>query len=480
METFDMVLPLMDDRTLTILEDSYVVKDGQVSVVAWPSRPYQYMIYVTTPSKRTVMQIYDHKSYVIKEEKVTSSQTFGNYRTLNDDDWKYEGLVLVQGVNQSVWTSTGGLPAGGGGKQEFDLLGASQVAPNKWKLHLDETNTTLYNIEGLAGAGDIVVQRTSINYLANLTDDMTVEQALSAVYKSYKVTEHIPNPGDPKTVPYVHPLLAKTHVITEETRQFFESQKPAECTPNEGESPPPIACYTIVEGTSSYDFFYADSAPPGRRLIKLNRFQYPTGCRADINTLQDPNVCLFIDIDAEPQKLGVELGLLLQDVNKPSSTGVLGLDIVLSWPGGKTLESLRFFGVTCATIWQVKTPAGVGLALNICFNGNATSTDQVAVTLTFTQLGSSGQKMTVAGVAKGTAQGGKMFASADSLVTAGAEDKSTDAAVSFDLNASSREDLITLWSFLSGFDFEVGRKILNWRMVYHWRVEQWGTGTIIL
>ncbi|KAF4691606.1 hypothetical protein FOZ60_015185 [Perkinsus olseni] len=402
----------MDDGTLTVLEDTYVAKDGQVSVVAWPSRPYQYMVYVTTPTKRTVLQIYNHKSYVIKDEAVKSSQTFGNYRTLNDDDWQYQGLVSVQGEMQALWVSTGGLPASADGKQEFDILGASEVAPNKWKLYLDKTNTTLYNIEGVGGADDTMIQHTSISYWANLTVDMTLEEAMADLYKVYDVQEHIPQPGDPGTVPYVHPLLADTHVITEETREFFQSHEPADCKPKSGEggSPQPIDCYRITPG-SSYNFFHYGTTPPGRGLHKLNKFQYPRGCKTNSKKLQVPNVCLFIDADAGPLTLELDIGVFSQDLG-----------------GAKKMFTV---------------------------DGEATGQAKM--------LGD--RKVTV---------------SADSRVSAGAEDKSTDAAVFYDVNASNEEYKLSLWSFMSGADFEVGKKILNWRRVYHWRVEQWAIGDISL
>ncbi|EER01069.1 hypothetical protein Pmar_PMAR015407 [Perkinsus marinus ATCC 50983] len=170
METFDMVLPLMDDGSLTILEDIYVVKDGQVSVVSWPSRPYQYIVYFTTPTERRILQIYGHGSYVIEDEPVKSVQTFGKHRNLRDDGWEYKGIVMENAVKQTLWVSTGGLPTGGGGEQEFDLLGAAEVAPNKWKLYLDETNTTLTSIEGVGGSDDTVLQRTTITFWADLAE----------------------------------------------------------------------------------------------------------------------------------------------------------------------------------------------------------------------------------------------------------------------------------------------------------------------
>ncbi|KAF4648970.1 hypothetical protein FOL47_002602, partial [Perkinsus chesapeaki] len=46
METYGLTLPGMEDGSITTREDMIVAKDGQVTVKAMPSRPYQFIMTV--------------------------------------------------------------------------------------------------------------------------------------------------------------------------------------------------------------------------------------------------------------------------------------------------------------------------------------------------------------------------------------------------------------------------------------------------
>ncbi|KAF4657930.1 hypothetical protein FOL47_008234 [Perkinsus chesapeaki] len=476
-ETFGRTLPLMDDGTLTILEDTFVVEDGQASVVAWPSRPYQYMAYVFKNNERSVYQFYNHVSYLIRKDDVKSEQSFGTNVSLLDYDWKYQGLKLVKGVNRSVWASTEGLPEGHGG-EKFNFLGDGEVVPNKWILYLDETNTTLYNIEAVGGPKDTLLQTSEITYWKSLDDSMTVKDALASINNIYGVEKQIPGPADPDAVPYVHPVLADTHIITEDTRQFFQFITPADCKPRTSEGPPsPIDCYRIEKGTSSYAFFHDNAESNARCLIKLNRFQYPSGCKRNPNLVQDPNVCLFIDVDFNQGSLEADVGIVPQDITSPTTRAVAGFTTLMSWPGGENIESVTISGRSCAVVWQAGVDAKSGVSLSLCVKGDATSKKDVklSMSVTYSQVGGSG-KFTTTNDLRGSALPKNITVVVEGAVSGSAETNATSALVSYDVNVSNRRHMMNEWAFLAGTDFEVSKKILNWRRVYHWRWEQWAVG----
>ncbi|KAF4687843.1 hypothetical protein FOZ60_003461 [Perkinsus olseni] len=326
METMGLVLPGMDDgKSLTTRQDVFIAKDGQVTLQASPSHPYQYLLTSDTDTHSQTLQLFDKKSFLVQHVAKQKGDSPGRRlvdasRTLEDDGWVHQGLVEVDGQKVNKWVMSGpqGLDPKSGAN--FTALAQTGLMANSWTLYTDEADKQIVKLLATNSfENDKVYQETVVTHWEELEAATTVDDAMQHVYSAYEIGDHSADPPTPDQAPLLDARLIKTHLISESARLFFNDGEMPDWRSRKrlrraDQSSPSIDYFDIVEGSASHKYFLAQYDPDHRQLLNLPKFQFPSGCKIGKVTNGCP-YCLNIDIGVNTTTLTLDFGMTFVDVH---------------------------------------------------------------------------------------------------------------------------------------------------------------------
>mmetsp|Transcript_8524 Transcript_8524/g.9550 ORF Transcript_8524/g.9550 Transcript_8524/m.9550 type:complete len:323 (-) Transcript_8524:69-1037(-) len=226
-ETYGLTLPGMEDGSLTTRQDVIVTKEGQVTVEAAPSRPYQYMMHVETPKLHRVDQIFMNTARTVLEETQGTQRMLAaatqNSKSLEEDGWIKEGEESIDGGSFTKWSRSG--PEGVNPKDgtNYTALYETGLQPNVWILYTDESANKPHKLVAVnTFKSGKVFQETTIDSWEALDDKVGVNEATNEMLSTYNVDSSRALAAGDMKVPFVDSAYLDFDYIPEQARSFFE------------------------------------------------------------------------------------------------------------------------------------------------------------------------------------------------------------------------------------------------------------------
>ncbi|KAF4697250.1 hypothetical protein FOZ60_009874 [Perkinsus olseni] len=496
-ETYGLTLPGMEDGSLTTRQDVIATKEGQVTIEASPSRPYQYMMYVETPELRKVDQIFMNTARTVLVETRGTERMLAvatqNSQSLEEDGWINEGAESVDGGSYTKWVLHG--PEGVNPKDgtNYTALYETGLQPDTWVLYTDESANRPHKLLAInTHKNGKVFQETTIDSWESLGDEVGVQHATNEMFSTYNVdSSRLLSTGDMK-VPFVDSAYLTVDYIPESARAFFEDGEDYDWIPEhrslrQGAGFKGIQYFTIEKGSAADSFFRANRM---RELIQIAKFEFPKSCK-DKDGKQIPGkYCLYVQLDVTTDpSVSLEAGMTFVDVNNPDITAHLKLAVSLKDTDGSAVLDLSFEAGGCAVVFQVGE--GFSLSINVCITGKAsgenllqadkrTFSGSVELTVSFNvNVPVAGSIIHWAITAKlgVTAKPQNDISAYGSLGT----DVSlwiAGAAVSIDIKGNTVSHMANRWEFVSGVNFNAWVKVLFWGTSWSHRWEIWHAGPV--
>ncbi|KAF4658802.1 hypothetical protein FOL47_007812 [Perkinsus chesapeaki] len=373
-ETMGMVLPGMDDgKSFTIYQDVFIVNGGQVTVQASPNYPYQYLLMAETPETTETAQFFNKKSFPVykasrRESKRPPMRRLKADHTLEDDTWVHHGIIEVDGQKVNKWVKAGVEGVDPQSGINSSSLIETGLLPNTWILMTDESDKKMVKLLGVNSFEDgKVFQETSVIYWEDLSEGMTIEEALSYVYSQYDIGDEAPQPASGDDAPTLHSHLVRTHLVGESTRKFFKDGKKPDWKPrrrlrSSAGSPVPIDYFGLDEGTASAKYFTANKRQ--RHLMNVIEFEFPTGCAAGLEVGEDTPYCLYVDIEDNKKTIA----MVFVDVFDTDSRARLEVGTETVRKGNELSLNFIFRAGGCAVIFQ-QGLAFAKLDITVCVDG---------------------------------------------------------------------------------------------------------------
>ncbi|EER04851.1 hypothetical protein Pmar_PMAR026403 [Perkinsus marinus ATCC 50983] len=377
METMGLVLPGMDDgKSLTTLHDVFIVKDGQVTVQASPSRPYQYLLTSETDAHSQTLQLFNKKSFLVHHAGKTHGAPSANRRldvghTLEKDGWAHHGLVEVDGQKVNKWVRSGAGGVDSKTHANFTALAQTGLVPNSWTLYTDEADEKMVKLLATnTFENNKVYQVTEVTHWEKLDEAKTVDDTLKQVYSTYDIADHSTAPPTEDEAPLLEARFIKTHLISESARIFFNDGEHPDWRPSTRrlrgkQATPSIDYFTIVEGTASHKYFLEQYQ---RQLLDLPKFVFPKGCTIGMSTDGVP-YCLNVGVSANTTALSLNFGMIFVDVNNKDYQASLKISITMKWPQADVVLGLSFEGSGCAVVFQ-KGVSFARLYIQVCITAS--------------------------------------------------------------------------------------------------------------
>ncbi|KAF4687959.1 hypothetical protein FOZ63_007627, partial [Perkinsus olseni] len=315
-ETYGFTLPGMEDGVQTTIEDVVIAKDGQVSVQASPALPYTYLMSVNSPGYYGVEKLYNHQSFVVSEEvpdDAAEASTLGE--TLADDGWIPQESDEASTNKWLLYGPQGVDPVTGA---NYTALYQTGVAPDAWILYTDETNENPRKLLAVnTFLNDQVFQESTFDEVESLGDDITVAEAVQAVYATYQVDGgRRLTSGDEFEAPHVDAEMIDAPFVSEKTRQFFSGEgdwdwmSKRKLRSSQGFKG--ISYFTIEKGSAADKYFQWKSST--RQL---------SGCVA-AGGKQEQKYCIFVSVDASlDPSLTLKAGMSFLDIHDATKSAHL-------------------------------------------------------------------------------------------------------------------------------------------------------------
>ncbi|KAF4654691.1 hypothetical protein FOL47_009844, partial [Perkinsus chesapeaki] len=302
METMGLVLPGMDDnRSLTIRQDIFVTKDGQLTVGASPDRPYEYFVIHDTIKHTHMMELFNKTSFLVYNGEPRKAQKFlnaNNFLSLEESGWIHHGLVEVGGRNLTKRVINGihGVDPKTG--MNYTALAMTGLVPNSWTLYTDETDKQMVQLLATnTFQNNTVYQETNFTHWKELHENITAKDTLQMVFDDYGIEKHMSRSPRGTEAPIAEGIFVGSEITGEKCREYFEDGKKPDWMPHgkfrgSNAVDGPIEYFKIPVGTASHKFFLAKY----QYYIPQNdehKFELPEGCVADTIAKHSP-YCLYV------------------------------------------------------------------------------------------------------------------------------------------------------------------------------------------
>ncbi|KAF4685840.1 Has a dual role in the assembly of mitochondrial ATPase [Perkinsus olseni] len=475
-ETYGFTLPGMEDGVQTTIEDVVIAKDGQVSVQASPALPYTYLMSVNSPGYNGVEKLYNHQSFVVSEEvpdDAAEASTLGE--TLADDGWIPQESDEASTNKWLLYGPQGVDPVTGA---NYTALYQTGVAPDAWILYTDETNENPRKLLAVnTFLNDRVFQESTFDEVESLGDDITVAEAVQAVYATYQVDGgRRLTSGDDFEAPHVDAEMIDAPFVSEKTRQFFSGEgdwdwmSKRKLRSSQGFKG--ISYFTIEKGSAADKYFHAAAQ---RGLAEIVKFEYPKGCVA-AGGKQEQKYCIFVSVDASlDPSVTLKAGMSFLDIHDATKSAHLSIGVTLKKDEGSML-SLTIDAGGCAVVFQYGQPDETHLSISVCMaskdpakkKADGTIEGEVAITVRFmVHINHVGDLIDWDIDAKVNCTAApKNEITAYGVIGTSASAKVAYAAVSLDLKANTLEHAYNKWHFVSGVDFHAWAGV--WKFKKHW------------
>ncbi|KAF4677402.1 hypothetical protein FOL47_001614 [Perkinsus chesapeaki] len=496
-ETRGLVLPGMDYKTLSMIQEVTVEDGARYTVTAMPSYPYQYFLTTETASHSQVEQLLENQAILLANGEADPSmaqiKAVWTEEAILHDGWVFDKNVTTQNRDLKRWTKTVG---------EFDketkfnhsALCHSGVGPNRWYLYTDENDYPVRSDAVNTCKNQLHQQAEFVKFEVSELLGGPSASIREDILQRYEIrSTSLLRDSNSDSVPPVGKFYMNSmvpHPTSEENRRYFENGKVCnwlEVRQLRGNAidKDHIDYFTIEKDTAAYAYFNADRP---RQLLVLLNLVYPTGCK---EAPEKYNYCLFVEVaDAIRgiRDLSVNAGLKIVDINDPKRTLWLQLIAQLNFDTDNNLIDidLALQAQGCVVLW--KLGSGIELWAGICMDGRArvqNVTQQgrvidVRVSMSLVAgvalpiIGDIGdlvlQGAITATVRRNTAISGTVMLIVSFLVVG--------FGLGLDITTTTNDIFMGTWEWSSGFDLLFWVNVIFWQHTWSPRYVIWKTGPI--
>ncbi|KAF4651973.1 hypothetical protein FOL47_011316 [Perkinsus chesapeaki] len=373
LETRGLVLPGMDDgQSLTTRQDIFLTKDGQLTVLASPGRPYEFIVMAHTTNDSHMIQLYNKTSFPIRlnnSRKQVQLKSLNYELTLDDHGWVHHGLSDVDGekLHKRVLAKLNGTDSETG--MNYTALALTGLIPNSWILYTDENDTRVVKLLATNNLhNDTVFQETVVTHWEELHENMTANDSLEMVYSMYDIEKHSSTVPSPREDPVPEAIFIDSEITGEISREFFMGVRnfdwisPKQLRGSNGTARG-IDYFKILPGTASYKFFHAKAFYSANGATK---FELPTGCTTNFIISKSP-YCLYVNYNVNDTSLALDFFMGFQDVNQRHNNAHLNISVYYSSEG--SVLNFSFDGGGCAVVWQMGV-SFANLNIAVCISGS--------------------------------------------------------------------------------------------------------------
>ncbi|KAF4655841.1 hypothetical protein FOL47_009262 [Perkinsus chesapeaki] len=490
METYGLTLPGMEDGSITTREDMIVAKDGQVTVKAMPSRPYQFIMTVEGSETKRLVQFFKNQAVTISEsqQEPESVRLLGAAKapgSLAEDGWTHEGTTTLDGATVHKYTKRGPQGVDPKTKANYTALYQTGMYPDHWTFYTDSNDDKPVKLIGMNSFNVKTLQETDYANHEELDENMDVAQAEKEMHSTYQITSSRRlGEGDADAPPVNTDFLTATFIAEDERNYFEDAQdldwmKAGRLRAGASKAAAGVMYFDITKGSAADTFFHHEF---NRRMVEVVRFEFPKKC-IDNQGKQAQKYCLFISTDVTTEKLTITAGMTFVAVNNDKASAHLTFSAEIQKSKGAPILNLSVEAGGCATVWQYG--GTVSLSIVVCISGKASGKDllqpdrsfaaEIEIKATFNvHVPYAGNIIdwAVTSQVRCTAAANNDITAYGSIGTS-VSAKVAGADVSLDIKGNTMDHLSNKWQFFSGVNLNAWVNVWVYKHNWHWRWEIW-------